>query len=97
MSLYQVEKVMFLMKKDEIMARQIKEKSKSSLNKFSLTPEEREALLSGDLPYLFQIGVHPLLLAPYSRIMGIARPKYIEQLAPLRGQRKLQSTQGEGL
>jgi hypothetical protein len=37
------------------------------------------------------MGVHPLLCAPYARMMGIPRPKYVELLAPLRGLRQLQS------
>ena len=52
---------------------------------------EITALASGDLAALYTMGVHPLLLAPYSRFMAIPRPKYQSALDPLRGLRVLRS------
>ena len=46
---------------------------------------------AGDLAALYKMGVHPLLLAPYSRFMAIPRPKYQSALDPLRGLRTLRS------
>ena len=97
MSLYHVQKVMFLLKKDEQLAQAIKQDPDAALQPFPLTAQERAALASGDLAALYRMGAHPLLLAPYSRVMGIARPQYCERLAPVRGYRALQSTQGDTL
>lgn len=97
MSLYQVQKVMFLLKKDEQLAQAIKQTPSAALAPFPLSDEERAALGAGDLAALYRMGVHPLLLAPYSRVMGISRPDYCERLAPVRGYRTLQSTQGDTL
>ncbi|MAL01652.1 MAG: hypothetical protein CL536_05835 [Alcaligenaceae bacterium] len=95
MSLYHVQKVMFLMKKDGALAGKVKESAADALVDFPLAEEEKNALLFGDIALLYSMGVHPLLLAPYSRIMGITRPEYSERLSPLIGQRTLHSQFGE--
>jgi Aromatic-ring-opening dioxygenase LigAB, LigA subunit len=91
MGLYSVQKVIYQLKKDKGLQREFKRDAAAALAGFELTPVEVAALASGDLAALYKMGVHPLLCAPYSRFMGIARPKYQELLAPLQGQQRLRS------
>lgn len=91
MSLYGVQRTMFRLKKDKAFARTFAEDRQAALADADLTDEERTALTGGDLAALYRMGVHPLLLAPYSRAMGIPRPRYQELLDPLQGLRRLRS------
>lgn len=91
MSLYDVQKVMFLIKQDHGFAQALKDGPGQALAPFALSDRERTALLEADLPALYRMGAHPLLLAPYSRAMGVPRPRYLEALGPLKGLRRLSS------
>jgi hypothetical protein len=91
MSLYGMQKFMYLLKKDKSLQSRFKEDAQAALGTFPLTQEERNALATGDLAGLYRMGVHPLLLAPYSRFMAIPRPQYQALLDPLRGLRTLRS------
>jgi hypothetical protein len=91
MSLFYLQKAMFLLKKDAGFATRLRNSPDDALDGFDLTDEERRALLSADLPTLYRMGAHPLLLAPYSRSMGITRPQYQALLAPLKGLHGLRS------
>lgn len=91
MSLYCVQRTMFRLKKDKAFARSFAEDKQAALTDVELTDEERAALTGADLAALYTMGVHPLLLAPYSRAMGIPRQRYQELLDPLQGLRRLRS------
>ncbi len=91
MSLYAVQRTIFRMKKDHAFAQSFQEDAASAVADAELTAEERRALVDGDLAALYRMGVHPLLLAPYSRAVGIPRPRYQELLAPLAGLRRMRS------
>ena len=91
MSLYGMQKFMFVLKKDKSLQSRFKEDAQAALGAFPLTQAEKDALAAGDLAGLYTMGVHPLLLAPYSRFMAIPRPKYQSALDPLRGLRTLRS------
>ena len=91
MSLYAVQRTIFRLKKDKAFAKAFQEDAKAAVADVELTDEERAALTGGDLAALYRMGVHPLLLAPYSRAVGIPRPRYQELLAPLEGLRRMRS------
>jgi hypothetical protein len=91
MSLYAVQHTLFRLKKDKPLAAALKDTGRAALDGLDLTDDERAALASGDLAGLYRMGAHPLLLAPYARLMGIARPRYVELLSPLAGVQKLRS------
>lgn len=91
MSLYGVQRVLFLLKNDQAFAAGFKSDAYEALAPADLADAERRALMDGDLATLYGMGAHPLLLAPYSRFMGIARPDYQAALAPLKGTRRLRS------
>jgi hypothetical protein len=91
MSLYAAEKFIFLLKKDAALQEQFRADPAAALAAFELSPKEADALKGGDLPALYAMGLHPLLLAPYARFMKIHRPEYVAKLDPLRGTRKFRS------
>jgi hypothetical protein len=91
MSVYAMEKFVFTLKKSSTLQAQFKTDPDAALADFPLTDMEHKALRDGDLPTLYKMGVHPLLLAPYSRFMRISRPDYQKQLDPLRGIVKMRS------
>lgn len=91
MSLFGMQKFMYVLKKDKALQQAFKADANAALAAFALSAEERAALASGDLAALYRLGVHPLLLAPYSRFMAIPRPKYQAALDPLKGLRTMKS------
>ncbi len=91
MSVYGVEKFVFTLKKDARLQQLFRERAEDALAGFPLTDVESVALRAGDLPALYQMGVHPLLLAPYARFMNIKRPDYQRLLDPLRGTKRMRS------
>ena len=91
MSLYGLQKAMYLLKKDKGLQQSFRQDAAAALAGQEITPAELAALAGGDLQALYRMGVHPLLLAPYSRMMGIPRPKYQELLTPLKGVQRLRS------
>lgn len=92
MSVYGANKFIYQLKKDKALQQSFRAAPDDALAGFPLEPDERQALKSGDLATLYARGVHPLLLAPYSRFMQIPRPKYQASLAPLKGVRRMKST-----
>ncbi len=91
MSLYGVESFMYRLKNDSIKQTEFKAGLSSAFEGFELTESEIAALTTGDVEFLFGIGVHPLLLVPYSRYAGIPRPEYLARLQPLRNTRQIKS------
>jgi hypothetical protein len=90
-SLYGVQKAMYLLKKDKALQGRFRQDAAAALAGHDLAAHELAALAAGDLAGLYRMGVHPLLLAPYSRMMGISRPRYQELLTPLKGVQRLRS------
>jgi len=82
---------MFRLKNDAGIQALFKERAPDVFAGFDLTDDEMRAMREGDVAWLYRIGVHPLLLVPFSRYAGIPRPSYLEKLAPLRGSRVTKS------
>ena len=94
MYLYRVQEILFRLKRDKQFAASFQSDPGAALASVELGEPQRRALIAGDVATLFRMGVHPLLLAPFSRVVGIARPDYQSQLAPLKGLRRLRSARG---
>ena len=92
MSLLAVQQLMFDLKRDKSRAALWLSDADQVQQDYVLTPEEASALKTGDLPALYRMGVHPLLLAPFSRMARIPRPQYQADLNPLKGERPMVST-----
>jgi hypothetical protein len=93
MSLYAVQSFMFRLKQDTSLQRGLERRDEGILAAFSLEERERKALLAGDVAELFRMGVHPLLLAPFSRFAGLSAAQYRTVMGALKGVRKLRSEQ----
>lgn len=91
MSFFGVQSFMFRLKRDAALQTGLSQKDEQALESFPLEVVEREALLSGDIAMLYRMGVHPLLLAPYSRYVGVSPAAYKQMLGPLKGTRRLTS------
>ncbi len=91
MSLFEVERFIFELKHDEKLQSGLRDKDERTLDPFDLQIPERHALMSGAVEDLYRLGVHPLLIAPYSRYAGIAPADYHRRLAALEGTRVFSS------
>ena len=92
MSLFEVERFIFELKHDEQLQAALRDRSEHLFAPFELSATERTALESGSVEELYRMGVHPLLIAPYSRYAGIAPADYHHRLAALEGCRMFSST-----
>lgn len=80
MSLYQVQKLLFTLGRDEAARRRYETERDAVLAEFDLTDEERRAFRDGDVGELYAMGVNPLLLIAFGSRAGLAWPQYIEAL-----------------
>lgn len=91
MSLFEVERFIFELKHDEKLQTGLRDKDERVLDGFILESFERNALTGGAIEDLYRMGVHPLLIAPYSRYAGITPADYHHRLAALEGSRVFSS------
>ena len=82
MSVYQVNKLLYLTDNDAAFRERIKTKPAAVLNEFRLTNEERDALTSGAVGKLYQMGVHTFLLNHMYRweLFGVNRDNYLDRI-----------------
>lgn len=91
MSLLTLQCLIFDLKRDKQRARLLASNAQEALGSADLTREERDALARGDLAALYRMGVHPLLLRPLSRMLGVSPAEYQQVLNPLKGTRGFSS------
>lgn len=91
MPLYDLEHYLFKLKNDPAMQKELAENPERHLAQQGLDEEARTALLSKDVPALWKMGVHPLLMAPLSRFFGMVPADYRATLKPLINQRTFRS------
>ena len=82
MSIYAVSKIFYMLENDASFRERIKSNPIDAIEEFSLSPEEREALTSGDVQALFKMGVHAFLLNGLSRhqLLGVNRDNYFPRI-----------------
>jgi hypothetical protein len=91
MALQQLERYLFQLKSNPKLRIELAKDPEAHLAGFDLAPDERAALRNKDLVTLWRMGVHPLLLVPFSQAVGIPPADYQRTLAPLRGERTFKS------
>lgn len=91
MSLFEVERFIFQLKQDPALQAGLHDGDGRLLDDFALSGRESAALRDGAIETLYAMGVHPLLLAPYSRYVGIGAADYHRRLAVLAGSRVFSS------
>jgi len=82
MSVYQVNKILYLTDNDAEFRKRMKEEPKAVLKEFRLSEEELDALTSGAVGKLYQMGVHTFLLNHLYRyeLFGVNRDNYLSRI-----------------
>ena len=82
MSVYQINKILYMADNDTDFRKRIKEDPEGALKTFHLNEEERDALTSGAVGKLYQMGVHTFLLNHLSRyeLFGVNINNYLSRI-----------------
>lgn len=78
MSLYQVQKFLYHLNRDERVKAQFSGDRDSALADYELTAEEREALLQGDIGLLYVLGVNGQILMHFAAFLGVEWFDYLD-------------------
>jgi hypothetical protein len=92
MSLHHLEHYLFRLKNDPAMQQQLASDPRTHLAGQGLDPAVCDAILNKDVAALWQMGVHPLLLVPLSRFLGMGPAEYRERLRPFAAARTFRSS-----
>jgi hypothetical protein len=77
MSLYNVQKLLYQLNRDPGVRKRFEAGREEVLAEYSLTDEERKALLDGDIGLLYVMGVNGQILMHYSALIGQKWDEYI--------------------
>ena len=82
MSVFQVNKILYLTDNDPAFRKRIMEEPEAVLDEFSLSDRERAALTAGEVGKLYQMGVHTFLLNHLYRyeLFGVNRDNYLSRI-----------------
>ena len=80
MSLYQVQKLVQAVNRDPASREKFLESRESLAKEFELTDTERAAVVGLKIHALYELGVHPLLLRPFTIIHGVSEPDYLQAI-----------------
>ena len=80
MSLYQVQKLVQAVNRDSESRTRFLGSRESFAAEFELTDDERDALVNMRIHALYEMGVHPLLLRPFTIIHGVSEPDYLKAI-----------------
>jgi hypothetical protein len=82
MSLYQLNKIMYLLEVDAGFLARMKSDPADAIKDMELTEDERAAVLSGDVGKLYLMGVNMFILDSIARheLFGIDRNSYLAQV-----------------
>jgi len=80
MSLYQVQKLVQAGNREAESRIRFLESRESFAGEFELTDNERDALVNMRIHALYEMGVHPLLLRPFTIIQGVSEPDYLKAI-----------------
>ena len=77
MSLYQMQKFLFDINRDRGIQAQFREQRDKVLERYDLTPEERDAIASADIGLIYVLGANGQLLMHYAAFLGMSWADYI--------------------
>ena len=80
MSLYQVQKFLYHLNRDDKLKAAYHSDLESLLADYELTPEEHSALVEGDVGKLYVIGVNGQILMHFAALLGIEWFDYLERM-----------------
>lgn len=82
MSRYQLQKLCRAVNRDPAARGRYMEDRAAFVADFELADAEKRAVLDLDIDALYDLGVHPLLLRPFTIINGVSQDDYIAALNP---------------
>ena len=78
MSLYQTQKFLYTLNRDQRVQEEYRQNLAALLDRFELSPDERQALADGDIGLLYVLGVNGQILMHYAAFLGIAWFDYLD-------------------
>jgi hypothetical protein len=83
MSLYQLQKLIYEVNRNPERREKYRQDGAAFAAGYELTAEEREAITRMDIRRLYRLGVHPLLLRPFTLLHRVSNEDYAKSLAGL--------------
>jgi hypothetical protein len=83
MSLYQLQKLIYHINRDPAARERYRRDPATFVKGYELTERERTALLNLDVRTLYALGVHSLLLRPFTLLHHVSNEDYAKALAGL--------------
>ena len=82
MSVYLINKILYMTDNDADFRKRMMEDAEGTVKSFPLNGEELEALITGDVGTLYQMGVHTFFLNHLGRynLFGVTRENYLERI-----------------
>ena len=80
MSLYQMQKFLFDINRDPAVQQRFLAEPSQVLSVYDLTPEERDAIIAGDIGLLYVLGANGQLLMHYAALLGMEWSAYISAM-----------------
>lgn len=80
MSLYQVQKFLYHLNRDDMIKSRYHDDLPTLLDGYDLTEEERKALIDGDIGLLYVLGVNGQILMHYAALLKIEWFDYLEMM-----------------
>lgn len=80
MSLYYVQKLLYQLNREPRVRRRFETERDALLAEFTLTDEERSAIVDGDVGLLYVMGVNGQLLMHFSALLGQHWDEYIQAM-----------------
>lgn len=78
MSLYQLQKFLYVLNRDEQAQKTYREDLDALLEQYTLSGEEQQALREGDIGLLYVLGVNGQILMHYAAFLGIEWFDYLD-------------------
>ena len=83
MSLYELQKLIYHVNRDETQRERYRQDPTAFMKTYDLTEREASAALNVDIRALYMLGVHSLLLRPFTLLHKVSNEEYAKALAGL--------------
>ena len=83
MSLYQLQKLIYQVNRDPTQRERYRRDPADFVKSYELTEQEASAVLQMDIRTLYKLGVHSLLLRPFTLLHRVSNENYAKALAGL--------------
>jgi hypothetical protein len=80
MSLYQMQKFLFDLNRDTTVQNDYRKDAATLVQRYELTPEERDAIIRGDVGLIYVLGANGQLLMHFAALLGMPWPAYIQAM-----------------